>query len=302
MAATSPAETSRAKTVAAAQRAERAHRRGRLIQTTLWYILLSAVGVALLAPLAWLISTSLKEPSQIFVLPPVWIPNPVRWQNYPEALTAQPFGRFFVNTLTITVLATTGTVLTASMAAFGFARLRFRGRSFLFGVVISTLMLPAIVTMIPTFILFRWLNWIDTFMPLIVPYWFGGGAFYIFLLRQFFLTIPLELDEAARMDGASNYRIYAQIMLPLAKPALATVIIFSIIAHWNEFVQPLIYLHSTEKWTMAIGLRGFSTLYATQWHWLMAASTMMVLPLIILFFSAQRYYLEGIQMSGIGGR
>jgi ABC-type glycerol-3-phosphate transport system permease component len=301
MAATSPAEPARSKTVAAARSSGQA-RRGQFVRTTFWHIVLSAIGLMLLAPLAWLVSTSLKEPSQIFILPPVWIPNPVRWQNYPEALKAQPFGRYFVNTLTITVLATTGTALTASMAAFGFARLRFRGRSFLFGVVISTLMLPAIVTMIPTFILFRSLNWIDTFMPLIVPYWFGGGAFYIFLLRQFFLTIPLELDEAARMDGASNYRIYAQIMLPLAKPALATVIIFSIIGHWNEFVMPLIYLHSIEKWTMAIGLRGFSTLYATQWHWLMAASTMMVLPLIILFFSAQQYYLEGIQMSGIGGR
>jgi ABC-type glycerol-3-phosphate transport system permease component len=258
--------------------------------------------LVLLAPLAWLLLTSLKEPSQIFVLPPVWIPNPVRWQNYPEALTAQPFGRFFINTLTITLLSTTGTVLTASMAAYGFARLRFPARSFLFALVISTLMLPTIVTMIPTFILFRYLKWIDTFFPLIVPYWFGGGAFNIFLLRQFFLTIPLELDEAARMDGAGNFRVYWQIILPLAKPALVTVVIFSIIAHWNEFVLPLIYLHSTEKWTMAIGLRGFSTLYATQWHWLMAGSTVMVLPLIILFFSAQRYYLEGIQMSGIAGR
>jgi multiple sugar transport system permease protein len=268
----------------------------------LWHLLLSAFGLLLLAPLLWLISTSLKDPSDIFTLPPRWIPDPIRWQNYPEALAAQPFDRFFLNTLTVTILATLGTVLTASLAAFAFARLRFPLRSFWFGVVISTLMLPSIVTLIPTFILFRWLGWIDTFYPLIVPYWFGGGAFNIFLLRQFFLTIPLELDEAARMDGASNYRIYAQIILPLAKPALATVVIFSIINHWNEFVLPLIYLHSTEKWTMAIGLQGFKGLYATQWNWLMAASTLMVLPLIILFFSAQRYYLEGIQMSGIAGR
>ncbi len=267
-----------------------------------WHFVLSAIGVLLLAPLAWLVSTSLKEPSAIFILPPQWIPSPFRWQNYPEALTAQPFLRFFLNTLTITVLATLGTVITASMAAFAFARLRFPARGLLFGLVISTLMLPSIVTLIPTFILFRYLRWIDTFLPLIVPFWFGGGAFNIFLMRQFFLTIPLELDEAARIDGANSYRIYAQIALPLAKPAVATVVIFSIIAHWNEFVLPLIYLHSTEKWTMAIGLQGFSDLYSTQWHWLMAASTVMVLPLIILFFSAQRYYLEGIQMSGIAGR
>lgn len=267
-----------------------------------WHVVLSAIGLLLLAPLVWLVSTSFKEPSAIFILPPQWIPQPFRWQNYPEALTAQPFLRFFLNTLMITVLATLGTVITASMAAFAFARLRFPARGLLFGLVISTLMLPSIVTLIPTFILFRYLRWIDTFLPLIVPFWFGGGAFNIFLMRQFFLTIPLELDEAARIDGANSYRIYAQIAIPLAKPAVATVVIFSIIAHWNEFVLPLIYLHSTEKWTMAIGLQGFSDLYSTQWHWLMAASTVMVLPLIILFFSAQRYYLEGIQMSGIAGR
>jgi multiple sugar transport system permease protein len=281
---------------------KRLHSENTFGRALLWHLLLSAFGLLLLAPLAWLVSTSLKEPSAIFILPPQWIPDPIRWQNYPEALQAQPFLQFFLNTLTITVLATLGTVLTASMAAFAFARLRFPLRSLWFSIVIATLMLPSIVTLIPTFILFRTLGWIDTFLPLIVPYWFGGGAFNIFLLRQFFMTIPLELDEAARMDGASNYRIYGQIILPLAKPALATVTIFGIIAHWNEFVLPLIYLHSSEKWTMAIGLQGFSDLYSTQWHWLMAASTVMVLPLILLFFSAQRYYLEGIQMSGIAGR
>lgn len=273
-----------------------------LVISLFWHVLLSAIALVLIAPLIWLISTSLKEPSAIFVLPPEWIPNPIRWQNYPEALTAQPFGRFFFNTVLVTLLATLGTVITASMAAYGFARLRFPLRSFWFGLMLSTLMLPSIVTLIPTFILFRYLKWIDTFYPLIVPYWFGGGPFFIFLLRQFFLTIPLELDEAARIDGASNFRIYWQIVLPLASPALATVVIFSIINHWNEFVLPLIYLHSTEKWTMAIGLQGFSDLYSTQWHWLMAASTVMVLPLILLFFSAQRYYLEGIHMTGLAGR
>jgi multiple sugar transport system permease protein len=284
-------------------RSEKITRRGRtLLGSLLWHLLLSAFAIVLIAPLVWLISTSLKEPSAIFILPPRWIPNPIRWQNYPEALTAQPFARFFLNTMIITVLATLGTVITASMAAYGFARLRFPLRSFWFGLMISTLMLPSIVTLIPTFILFRSLKWIDTFYPLVVPFWFGGSPFFIFLLRQFFLTIPLELDEAARIDGASNYRVYWQIILPLAKPALATVMIFSIINHWNEFILPLIYLHSTDKWTMAIGLQGFSDLYATQWHWLMAASTMMVLPLIILFFSAQRYYLEGIHMTGLTGR
>jgi ABC-type glycerol-3-phosphate transport system permease component len=268
----------------------------------LWHVILSAIAIVLIAPLVWLISTSLKEPGAIFRLPPEWIPNPVRLQNYPEALTSQPFGRYFLNTMIITVLSTLGTLLTASMAAYGFARLRFPLRSLWFGLMLSTLMLPSVVTLIPTFILYRQLDWIDTFYPLIVPYWFGGGPFFIFLLRQFFLTIPLELDEAARIDGASNYRVYWQIILPLAKPVLATVTIFSIINHWNEFVLPLIYLHSTENWTMAIGLQGFSDLYSTRWHWLMAASTVMVLPLIILFFSAQRYFLEGIHMTGLAGR
>ncbi len=268
----------------------------------LWYVVLSAFAILLVAPMVWLISTSLKEPGAIFILPPKWIPDPIRWQNYPEAMAAQPIARFFLNTLIVAVFATMGTVLTSSMAAYGFSRLRFPLRSLWFGLMISTLMLPNIVTLIPTFILFRNLKWIDTFYPLIVPFWFGGSPFFIFLLRQFFLTIPLELDEAARIDGASNYRIYWQIILPLATPALATVVIFSIINHWNEFVLPLIYLHSTDKWTMAIGLNGFSDLYTTQWHWLMAASTVMVLPLIILFFSAQRYYLEGIHMSGLTGR
>ena len=283
--------------------ADKLTRRGRAyLIGLLWHLLLAAVAVLLIAPLVWLISTSLKEQRAIFILPPQWIPDPIRWQNYPEALTAQPFARFFLNTMIITVFATVGTVLTASMAAYGFARLRFPLRSMWFGLMISTLMLPSIVTLIPTFILFRALDWIDTFYPLIVPFWFGGTPFFIFLLRQFFLTIPLELDEAARIDGASNYRIYWQIILPLAKPALATVVIFSIINHWNEFVLPLIYLHSTDNWTMAIGLQGFSDLYSTQWHWLMAASTVMVLPLIILFFSAQTYFMEGIQMTGIAGR
>ncbi len=284
-------------------RSEKITQRGRaLLGDLLWHLVLSAFAIVLIAPLVWLISTSLKEPSAIFTLPPKWIPDPIRWQNYPEALNAQPFARFFLNTMIITILATLGTVITASMAAYSFARLRFPLRSFWFGLMISTLMLPSIVTLIPTFILFRYLKWIDTFYPLIVPFWFGGSPFFIFLLRQFFLTIPLELDEAARIDGASNYRIYWQIILPLAKPALATVMIFSIINHWNEFILPLIYLHSTDKWTMAIGLQGFSDLYSTQWHWLMAASTVMVLPLIILFFSAQRYYLEGIHMTGLTGR
>lgn len=272
------------------------------LHNAIWYLVLSFFALVLSLPMIWLISTSLKVGPQTFVMPPQWIPDPVVWQNYPDAFTKVPFGAYFWNTITVVLWATTGTLLTASLTAFAFARLRFPGRTFLFGLVLSTIMLPSIVTLIPTFIVFRNLKWINTFLPLTVPYWLGGGAFNIFLIRQFFMTIPYEFDEAARIDGASNFRIYWNIILPLAKPALATVAIFSFINHWNDFFLPLIYLQSNSKWTMAIGLRGFKDLYSTDWNLMMAASTAMILPLLVLFFAAQRYFVSGIQMSGIAGR
>jgi multiple sugar transport system permease protein len=267
-----------------------------------WYIILSIFGVALALPLIWLISTSLKTGAQTFIMPPQWIPDPVVWQNYPEAFEAVPFHQYFWNTLQIVVLATLGTVLTSSMAAYAFARLRFPGREMLFILVISTLMLPNIVTLIPTFIVFRYLGWINTLKPLIVPFWLGGSAFNIFLIRQFFMTIPYELDEAARIDGAGNFWIYWWIMLPLSKSVLATVVIFSFFHHWNDFFLPLVYLQNPQKWTMAIGLLGFKDLYSTKWNLMMAASTAMILPLLVLFFFAQRYFVSGIQMTGLTGR
>lgn len=220
----------------------------------------------------------------------------------PQAFQAVPFHQYFWNTVQIVVFATVGTVLTASMAAFAFSQLRFPLREPLFLLVLSTIMLPSIVRLIPTFIVFRNLGWINTLLPLIVPYWLGGSPFFIFLFRQFFMTIPYELDEAARMDGASNYRIYWSILLPLSKPIIATVTVFSFINHWNDFFEPLIYLQSPRNWTMAIGLLGFRDLYATSWNLMMAASTAMILPLLIVFFFAQRYFVSGIQMSGIAGR
>ncbi len=267
-----------------------------------WYLILSFFALVLALPLAWLVSTSLKTGPQTFIMPPEWIPKPFVWQNYPQAFQTVPFHLYFWNTLQVVLLATLGTLITASMAAFAFARLRFPARGPLFGLVLSTLMLPQIVTLIPTFIVFRYLKWINTLLPLIVPYWLGGGAFNIFLFRQFFMTIPYELDEAARIDGASNYRIYWNILLPLSKPVLATVAIFSFIHHWNDFFLPLVYLQDPNKWTMAIGLQGFKTLYATSWNLMMAASTAMIIPLLILFFFAQRYFISGIHLSGITGR
>lgn len=277
-------------------------RNRQLLSNGIWYIILGFFALTLALPLIWLISTSLKTGPQTFLMPPKWIPEPIVWQNYPDAFRAVPFDKYFWNTLTVVFWATVGTILSASLTAFAFARLRFPGREFLFMLVLSTIMLPSIVTLIPTFIVFRGLGWINTFLPLTVPYWLGGGPFNIFLFRQFFMTIPYELDEAARIDGASNFRTYWSIILPLSKPVLATVAIFSFIHHWNDFFLPLVYLQSNEKWTMAIGLQGFKDLYTTEWNLMMAASTAMILPLLLLFFFAQRYFISGIQMSGIAGR
>ena len=265
------------------------------------WLVLCAGAVVMMLPFLWLISTSLKETWQVFRYPPQWIPNPVRWSNYPEALTTLPFGLYVKNTLVITVLNMVGILLSSSLCAYGFARLRFPGRDLIFMVLLSTLMLPYAVTMIPSYIIFKYLGWIDTYYPLIVPNWFGGGIFNIFLLRQFFRTIPVELSEAARIDGASEFRIYWQIILPLARPALTVVAIFTFLNNWNDFIGPLIYLSSPEKYTVALGLATFKGLYATQWQYLMAASTVMILPVIALFFLAQRYFVQGIVLTGLKG-
>jgi multiple sugar transport system permease protein len=272
------------------------------IWAAFWYIVLGFFALVLALPLIWLVSTSLKTGAQIFIMPPKWIPEPVVWQNYSEAFQVVPFHHYFWNTIQVVALSTIGTLLTSSLAAFAFARLRFPGRGLLFLLVISTLMLPNIVTLIPTFIVFRYLGWINTLKPLIVPFWLGGSAFNIFLIRQFFMTIPYDLDEAARIDGASNFRIYWNILLPLSQPVLATVAIFSFIHHWNDFFLPLVYLQDPDKWTMAIGLQGFKDLYSTSWNLMMAASTAMIIPLLVLFFMAQRYFVSGIHLSGIAGR
>lgn len=267
-----------------------------------WYVPLTLTAILLVLPSVWLLSTSLKLPGTEFTYPPQWIPTPLSWQNYPNALQQGSFDVYFRNTLTITVLATLGTVITASLAAFGFARIRFPGRDFLFVVLLSTIMLPDIVTLVPKYILFSKLHWINTFLPLTVPFWFGGSAFNVFLIRQFFMTLPYDLDEAARMDGASNFQIYTRVILPLSVPALATVAIFSVVNNWNDFLSPLIYLNSPEHFTLALGLQSFQTQYGTQWAWLMAASMLMIVPILILFFSFQRFFVEGIQLTGLSGR
>lgn len=265
------------------------------------YLLLIPLSLIFILPLVWMISTSLKGNEQMTAWPPVWIPNPIHWENFISAWTSSDFARYLWNTVMYAVLAGLGTLLTSSMVAFGFARLRFPGRDFLFGLLLATLMLPSIVTLIPQYVLFKQFNWLDSFKPLIVPAWFGGGPFFIFLLRQFFRTIPNELFEQATIDGASNYRAYWQIMLPLAKPALSTVAIFSFLNFWNDFMGPLIYLNSAQHYTLTLGLRSFMQRQDVKVQEMMAMSLMMTIPIIILFFSFQRYFIEGVVMSGIKG-
>lgn len=267
------------------------------------YVVLGSGAVIILIPFFWMISTALKELGQVFLDPPVWIPDPIVWSNFWEGWNAMPFTLFLRNTLIITLVSMVGQIFSASLVAFGFARLRGKGSDILFIVLLSTLMLPHHVTLIPQFVLYRLLGWVDTFLPLIVPAFFGGGAFYIFLLRQFFMTIPLELDDAARVDGASTFTIYWRILLPLARPALATVAVFSFLGHWNDFLHPLIYLHNEKLFTLSLGLNLFraEASAVTPWNQLMAVSLLVMLPPLTVFFVAQRYFIQGIVFTGVKG-
>jgi multiple sugar transport system permease protein len=267
-----------------------------------WQVAMLACCVTMLAPLAWMVSTSLKETGSEFEFPPRWIPDPIVLGNYPEALTALPFHLFFRNTLLVALGALAGTLFTASLVAFSFARLRFPGRDLWFYVVIATMMLPGFVTLIPHYVIFKTLGWADTLLPLIVPAWFGGAPFYIFLIRQFFMTIPLDLDEAARVDGASSFWIYARVLLPLSGPVLTSVAIFSFVQSWNAFIEPLIYLNSVKNLTMAVGLQLFRNQFTGNWNLMMAAATAMVVPILVLFVALQRYFTRGIVLTGLAGR
>lgn len=266
----------------------------------IWLLLLS-IAVVMLLPFLWLVSSSLKLEQRVFQYPPQWIPDPIRWINYYDALTIKPFHVYFKNTMIIAVFNQIAILLTASFCAYGFARIEFPGRNFWFGIVLATMMLPYFVVMVPHFVIFSRLGWIDTFLPLTVPYFFGGGAFNIFLFRQFFLTLPKELSDAARIDGCSEFGIYWRIILPLSTPALITVSIFTFLYTWNDFIGPILYLSSPDNHTVALGLSAFRGVMRNQWHLLMAASTTMTLPVIILFFILQRYFIKGVVMSGLKG-
>jgi multiple sugar transport system permease protein len=232
--------------------------------------------------------------------PPVWIPHPFDFKNYPDAMNFEPFFHYMLNTVFYGVMSVIGTILSSSVVAYGFARIKWPERNFLFILMLATLMLPFQVTMIPLFILFKTLGWVGSFAPLIVPTFFGS-AFNIFLLRQFFMTIPTSLSEAAYMDGASEFTIFWRIILPLAKPALATVALFQFIYAWNDFLGPLIYLNGQSLYTISLGLETYVSSYGTQWGLLMAAATVATLPIVVLFFLAQKTFIQGISITGLKG-
>lgn len=270
------------------------------------FLLAVAGSVVMLFPILWMLSTSLKESGEILLLPPRWIPIPPQWHNYVDALSFMNAQVVFLNTFIITIATIVGDVLSAAVVAYGFARLRAPGRDVLFLLVLSTLMIPYQVRLIPEYLLFAgkvvpFLNWVDTFLPLVVPTFFGS-AFNIFLLRQFYQTIPLEMDDAAKIDGASYLRILWHIMIPLSAPALGAIAIFSFVNSWNDFLRPLIYLSSPQNWTISLALSGFTAAYgATPWHLLMAASLVALLPEVVVFFFAQRYFIQGIVITGLKG-
>lgn len=273
------------------------------VRMVLTYLILGAGALVFLVPFFWMIGTSLKEQSEVYSLPPTFIPKTFRWQNFPDGWNHPDtmFPLWTANTLLITIGVMFGVLITASLCAYGFARLNFPGRDFWFMLVLASIMLPGPVTLIPLFVGYQRIGWLNTFKPLIIPAWFGGGAFNIFLLRQFFKGIPIELEEAAIMDGASRFRIWWQIFLPLSKPALATIAVFTFQSVWNDFYGPLIFLSTNTKFTLAIGINQFKGLYNTQVPLMMAMSFIMVIPMIIVFFFAQKLMIRGVVLSGIKG-
>jgi ABC-type glycerol-3-phosphate transport system permease component len=264
---------------------------------------LIAVGMLFAVPFFWLIITSLKPKSQVFTDPLIWIPDPVMWSNYPTALTSPgfPYLQLLGNTLFYATASTLGIVISSAFVAYAFARMQFRGRDTLFAITLATMMLPSIVTLIPNYVLFRTLGWTGTYAPLIVPMWFGS-AFNIFLLRQFMLTIPLDLTDAARVDGASDLIILWRIMVPLIRPALIVVALFHFLYTWNDFMGPLIYLDEVSEAPLVLGLYTFRGRFgAAEWQLMMAATMAVIAPIVALFFIAQRYFIEGVTLTGLKG-
>jgi len=277
-------------------------RRQRIINKILGYLIVGGGGLIMMMPFVWLVSSSFKAPQKIYVFPPQLIPDPFRWENYIEVFSAVPVLLYAQNTLIITFFSTIGTTISSILAGYAFGRLTFKGRDTIFSLLLATLMLPYVVTMIPIYVMFSKIGWVNTLLPLIIPSFFGD-AFYIFLLRQFFRTIPKELEDAARIDGAGRLRILFQIMVPLARPAVVVVTIQTILDNWNAFMQPLIFLTKRNVWTLALGLNSLQRFEAGRdWtHYMMVLGVFMVVPVIMLYFAAQREFIQGIVLTGLKG-
>lgn len=281
-----------------------------LSKRTLFYLIVALGAIISMFPFVWTVMSSGKTIAELYRYPPTfWPESPQFIANYVEVWNTVPFGRWLLNSFWVTFWALLGGTLSAAIVSYGFSRFRFPGRDLFFFITLSTMMLPAEVTLIPTYLLFKQFDWIDTYNPLIIPAWFGGGAFNIFLMRQFMMSIPFDLDEAAKIDGASSWRILWQIILPLCKPALATLATLGFIGNWNNFLGPLIFLNSEEKYTVVVGLRylqsavagGSAVVSRPQDHLLMGAALMVALPCLILFFIGQKYFVQGIVTTGIKG-
>ena len=270
------------------------------IKRTIAYTIVIIMAVAYIFPLYWLLVTALKTDLEIFAQPPpIFPPNP-QWQNFEASTTYIPFWRYMWNTIAISGLTVLGTVLSCTFIAYGFARIRWPGRNIIFLIYLSTIMLPSQVTLIPLYLIFRNLGWVGTFLPLVVPHFFGS-ALYVFLLRQFLLTIPQELSDAAKIDGASELSILWYVMIPLMRPALAVVALFTFVQTYRDFLGPLIYLTNQQDWTISLGLKLFQNMYGAQWQLMMAASTLAMLPTIVLFFFTQKTFVRGIALTGLKG-
>jgi len=275
----------------------------------IWTVLVFVVALVWLLPFYWMVRSALMGMTQIFQYPPVIFPKPIQWNNFSEALTRLPFLTFFKNTTFIVLVNVAGILVSCSLSAYGLSRVQWRGREIVFYTLMTSIMLPYFTTLIPNFILWTKAGLTNTFVPLTLPSWFGvgtvsifgGGMFNIFLLRQFFRTIPRELDEAAFVDGAGHFTIFLRIIIPLSKPSLICVGLFTFLNTWNDFINPLIYLSSEKKYTIQLGLRTFIGVFSSQWHLLMAAAILAIIPVLIVFLLGQRYFVEGIATTGLKG-
>ena len=274
---------------------------GRRLIVFLKYSALMLTAFIFLFPLYWMLRTSVMELGDIFALPVIYFPREIQFEHYCAAFDVFPLGRYLLNSLWITSLATFGAVFSSSLCAFGFSRITWRMREKVFTIVLSSMLLPTAVTLIPTFLQWHAVGITDSYIPLIAPYWFGGGAMNIFLLRQFFRTLPKSLDESAVIDGAGYFTIYSRIVVPLSKPVLVVVLMFAFTTSWNDFLNPIIYLNTQSKYTLSIGLQLFMTAFQTSWNQLMAAATIAVIPCVVIFLYSQKYIIEGITFTGLKG-